>query len=84
LPGPQKIYHFKYKGGKRMNLSSMMGVQAQQMHQTLNTSLLKSALSTQAAQSIVMLDKFNASAESTTSPNQAPHPSAGKNIDLKI
>lgn len=60
----------------------MMGAQAQQMHHTLNTSLLKSALSTQAAQSIHMLEEMTESAESASS--QVPHPSLGKNIDLKL
>ncbi len=62
----------------------MMGAQAQQMHQTLNSSLLKSALSTQAATSIQMLEKMNEAQENLTNTRQAPHPSLGKNIDLKL
>ncbi|WP_416151551.1 polyribonucleotide nucleotidyltransferase [Salipaludibacillus sp. HK11] len=67
-----------------MNLSSMMGAQAQQMHHTFNSSLIKSALSTQAAQSILMLEKLNDGAEKSVTSEHAPHPSSGKNIDLKL
>ncbi len=62
----------------------MMAAQSKQMHQTLNISLMKSTLSTQAAQSIKMLEKLNEGELSANDVKLAPHPSAGKNIDIQL
>lgn len=63
-----------------MQISHMMSTHLAQLTQTLNIGLLKNSLSTQAAQATVMLEDF-AQAQRTA---QAPHPTLGRHLDLKV
>lgn len=63
-----------------MDISSIMGQQLASLQQTVSMSIMKSAMSTSAAQAMVMLDDFQASQQSIQA---APHPFAGKSIDIK-
>lgn len=58
----------------------MMSANLAHLQQTLNIGLLKSGLATQAAQATVMLEDF-AQAQQRT---QAPHPTLGHRLDLKV
>ncbi len=61
-----------------MNVSSIMGKQLAELQHTLSMNLLKSQMSTQAAQVTVMMKDMQASQNATVS-----HPSKGHAIDLK-
>lgn len=63
-----------------MNLSKLMASNTQQLQHTLNLSLLKSTMNTQAVQAISMLEKMTQPVDKVTS---APHPTLGNNIDLR-
>ncbi|RAK21097.1 hypothetical protein B0I26_10349 [Anoxybacillus vitaminiphilus] len=63
-----------------MNISSMMAKQVSELQHTLNLSLLKNQMATQAAQATVMLEDF-AKAQHTA---QAPHPTLGKQLDIRV
>ncbi|CAM3854532.1 putative motility protein [Alkalicoccus chagannorensis] len=65
-----------------MDISSMMQAQTAQLQQTVSMSLLKSSLSTDAAQSINMLEKMNEGSASTSA--EAPHPTSGSSIDIRL
>ncbi|MFC4737612.1 putative motility protein [Bacillus daqingensis] len=61
-----------------MDISSMMNAQARQLQHTVSLSLMQSALSTQAAQSINMLQALDSAVQ------EAPHPYAGKRVDVSV
>ncbi len=56
----------------------MMNAQARQLQHTVSLSLMQSALSTQAAQSINMLQALDSAVQ------EAPHPYAGKRVDVSV
>lgn len=63
-----------------MNISSIMGAQVSQLQQTVGLSMLKMTQATQAAGAMVMLQDF-ANAQASA---QAPHPTTGKQIDIRV
>ncbi|MCA1056803.1 hypothetical protein LCM10_17710 [Rossellomorea aquimaris] len=65
----------KEKGGITVNVSSIMGKQVAELQHTLSMNLLKSQMSTQAANVTVMLRDMQT--------NHAPHPTKGQAVDLK-
>jgi hypothetical protein len=75
----EKRYNIK-QGGSVMNISSMMAKQVSELQHTLNLSLLKGQMATQAAQATVMLEDF-AKAQHAV---QASHPTLGKQIDIRV
>lgn len=58
----------------------MMAANLAQLKQTLNVSMLKSGISTQAAQATVMLEDFTRAQQSV----QASHPTLGHHLDIKV
>jgi hypothetical protein len=70
----------KVEGGEMMNISSIMAKQVSELQHTLNLSLLKGQMATQAAQATVMLEDFAKTQQSV----QAPHPTLGKQIDIRV
>lgn len=63
-----------------MNLSAMMNAQTSQLQHTLSMNLIQSSLSTQAAQSIHMLESMNENKDTV----KAPHPVSGSQIDISL
>lgn len=70
------------KEGNDVTLSQMTAANVGQLQQTLQVNLLKSALASQAALAVTMLDKMNTAAEETSF-TSAPHPTLGQTIDLR-
>jgi hypothetical protein len=64
-----------------MSLSAQMAQNTANLQQTLRMSTLNMAQSVQAAGAIVMLEDFQNNQKAAV---QAPHPHAGKHIDLRM
>jgi hypothetical protein len=63
-----------------MDLSNIMSSNLNDLRRTLNLNLLKSSMSTQAAQAIVIMEDFSMAQQEV---KQATHPTLGKRIDIK-
>ncbi|QOY33804.1 putative motility protein [Anaerobacillus isosaccharinicus] len=63
-----------------MDLSKMMATNTQQLQHTLNLSLLKSSMNTQAVQAISMLEDITQPIHQMA---LGPHPTLGNSIDLR-
>lgn len=63
-----------------MNVNSLMSANLAQLMQTVNISLLKSALSTQAAQATVILNDFTQTQQAIA----LSHPTLGRHLDIKV
>lgn len=63
-----------------MDISSIMGQQVASLQHTVSMSIMKTAMSNSAAQAVVMLNDFQSAQQQTTI---APHPYAGKALDLQ-
>lgn len=59
----------------------MMAANLAQLKQTLNVSMLKSGISTQAAQATVMLEDFTRAQQSV---QVSSHPTLGHHLDIKV
>ncbi|PRO65381.1 hypothetical protein C6I21_09465 [Alkalicoccus urumqiensis] len=60
-----------------------MQAQTQQLQHTLSMNLMKSTLSTQAAQSMKMLEELHTADAGNEAP-KAPHPDAGSRVDVRL
>lgn len=56
-----------------------MAANLTQLKQTLSVSMLKTSISAQAAQAVVMLEDFTQTQQTVP----APHPTSGHHLDLK-
>lgn len=56
----------------------MVNTQTNKLQHTVSLSLMQSTLSTQAAQSMKMLEALDSAAQ------EAPHPYAGKRVDVSV
>jgi hypothetical protein len=64
-----------------MNISHFMGAQLAQLQQTISLSMLDMAQATQAAGATVMLEDF---AKAQAEIQQAPHPTLGQHLDVRV
>ncbi|RNA70670.1 putative motility protein [Alteribacter keqinensis] len=69
-----------------MKISSMMATQTLKLQQTLNISLMKSALNSDAAMAVSMLDRLRDGTQQndTATTNPSPHPALGKKVDIRL
>lgn len=68
-----------------MDINSIMGAQLSQLQHTVSLSMLKMVQATQIAGATVMMQDFAKTQENIQQTTQAaPHPSAGKVIDISV
>jgi hypothetical protein len=68
-----------------MDMSSMMSAQLSQLRHTVNLSVMKMAQNTMAAGAAAMIQDFSNAQQSVQQAAQAaPHPTAGKVIDVSV
>ncbi|WP_340701080.1 polyribonucleotide nucleotidyltransferase [Brevibacillus borstelensis] len=68
-----------------MDMSSMMSAQLSQLRHTVSLSVMKMAQNTMAAGATAMIQDFSNAQQSVQQAAQAaPHPTAGKVIDISV
>ncbi|MEJ8544079.1 polyribonucleotide nucleotidyltransferase [Brevibacillus borstelensis] len=68
-----------------MDINSIMGAQLAQLKHTVSLSVMKMAQNTMAAGATAMIEDFaNAQQSVQQAAQAAPHPTAGKTIDISV